>query len=167
MKSIYRILSLLIVLYMLFCLGGCGSDKEEKAGFALYKSSFEVLNDYFLDYYNQAETKDESVGFYFEADGSSGLVDHFYGGFKGEYIYPDEEILAAVNDVGNFFTQSFDYIRVSSDRISYSGEGSQMIVWTADGQKPKYFSSADETDTPSFSVTFLGDNWWYLYLRVR
>ena len=167
MKYIKNIIVFVIVACLLFALGGCGNDNEEKSKFALYKNSFEILNDYFIDYYNQLETEDKSIGFFFEADEFSGLIDHFYGGCEDKAIYPDQDVLVAINNAKKFFIQSFNYISVTSNRISYGGDGSQMIVYSIDGKKPRYFFTEDETDTPSFSTTNLGDDWYYLYLSVR
>lgn len=64
MKYIKNIIVFVIVACLLFALGGCGNDNEEKSKFALYKNSFEILNDYFIDYYNQSEIEDKSIGFF-------------------------------------------------------------------------------------------------------
>ena len=138
-------------------------DGEIINNFNAKKEYFEILNNYFINYYNDNGSID-SLSFSF-SENDNGQIEKIYDGNLYEYVELPENIIKAFSEIKCIFKYDFSYIFINNYRISYGGNGNEMYVFSRDGSKPKYFFSEDE-DT-NFSVYSLSDNWYYLFLKVR
>lgn len=151
-----------VLICFLFC--SCSTDHNKQGVFDTNKASFEMLNEYLLNYHSSC-SQEEEVRFAFSFASQTGLVDKIYSGYTNEYIFLDNDIQEAFRNVKKCFTYDFSYISVTDNRISYGGEGNEMYVYVLKGDKPDYFFSS--TKKSSFSTYNLGNNWYYLFLKVR
>lgn len=161
-----KIIVFIISFMLIINLTACGTiDEEVETSFEICKPSFEILNQFFKDYYSSVKLKGEELNFAFSFEENKEYVDKIYAGHLCEYIYVEDDIATALYDIKKAFKYDLSLISVTDTRISYGGQGNEMFVYSLNGKKPKYF--LDEEYDISFSTYSLGDDWYYLFLRVR
>ena len=161
-----KLIVFIISFMLIINITACGKiDDNVKTAFEISKPSFEILNQFFEDYYASSELTGEELNFSFSFNENKECVEEIYAGHLCEYIFLEDEIAKALYDVKNTFKYDFSLISVTDIRISYGGIGNDQFVYSLNGKRPKYFF--DEEDDESFSTYSLGDDWYYLFLRVR
>lgn len=134
--------------------------QNEKQKFSSYKSDFEMVNKYILDICS-SNTK-TSFNIIYEDKKISSLVMFSEDSSQETKIFLKDDIKEALNNIEeNLMTSSFDYIDVTSERISYGGLGNRVYVYSRDGKKPTYYLSPNN-DRTSYNTYHLNDNWYML-----
>ena len=147
-----------LILALCFVLTGCYSYLGEKDNFKQYEDDFEVIKDVIM-----------AANLDLGEDGRETypLVQNEQGAITGLFSCPinfTKEELASFNRLAEMFTQSFNFIAVTNNRISFGGDGAQMIVYSADGKRPSYFHAED--DGVRYRVEKLSEHWFYLYMKT-
>ena len=137
---------------------GCYSNLGKKENFKQYEDDFEVIKDVIM-----------AANLDLGEDGTETypLVENEQGEITGLFSCPinfTKEELASFNRLAEMFTQSFNFIAVTNNRISFGGDGAQMIVYSADGKRPSYFHAED--DGVRYRVEKLSEHWFYLYMKT-
>lgn len=151
-----KIFSLILVLC--FVLTGCYSNLGKKDIFKRYEDDFEVIKDVFVTANLDLGERGEKI---------YSLIQNEQGVITGLFSCPihlTQEEYASLNRLAEMFTQSFNFIAVTNNRISFGGDGAQMIVYSADGKRPSYFHAED--DGVRYRVEKLSEHWFYLYMKT-
>ena len=134
--------------------------QNEKQKFSSYKGDFEMVNKYILDICS-SNTK-TSFNIIYEDKKISSLVMFSEDSSQETKIFLKDDIKEALNNIEeNLMTSSFDYIDVTSERISYGGLGNRVYVYSRNGEKPTYYLSPNN-DRASYNTYYLNDNWYML-----
>lgn len=161
-----KLMLFIISFILIINITACGKmDNNVKTAFEINKPSFEILNQFFKDYYASSELTGEELNFSFSFNENEKCVNEIYAGHLCDYIVLEDEIAKALYDVKKTFKYDFSLISVTNIRISYGGIGNEQFVYSLNGERPKYFF--DKEDDASFSSYSLGDDWYYLFLRTR
>ena len=160
MKKMLLVSSLIIVLILVspFIIYSCSvsfSVASDNGAFEEYKIDFEIINDLML---SVDLVEDEEVY----------LLEFDNGKVTGLYKFPyelNDNQLYSLNQIHDAFSNDFSVIRITENRIDYTGDGAEMYVYSKDGKKPKYFHY--KGDNMSFSTESLGENWYYCHARIR
>ncbi len=129
--------------------------EDIKNKYRLYKDDFEKANDYIIK-----EIADDSEIFVVVSwDYENKSLTHLY--CNGEKYFPEEIIQTAFENISQAFSgYDFSYIDITSERITYYGQGEVMFVYSRKGGAPKYFYSPN--DGVSFNAYTLWDGWYFL-----
>lgn len=160
-----KVLIFTIIIIFSFC--SCSQHSNDfdsiKNTFNINKDSFDELNQYFLEQFSSIDNNE--LNFAFSVSKETGRIEKLYSSYLNEYIYLEEDIIELLSNVNNSFNYDFSIVSITNTRISYSGEGNEMFVYSLDGSKPRYFWE-DNKET-SFSIYALDENWYYLFLKQR
>jgi len=158
MKKIKFIILCMILLIFVFVLSACtGVPNSKKEIFKKYQIYFDNIKSFML--LEQADKSDYQT-YSIIYDDSHKIVD-LYG-----ITQPlTEKELTDLNIIINAFNHDFSFIGVSSERVSFGGNGNDMFVYSVNGKSPKWFYSP--FSKMKFSKEKLSENWFYLYNHVR
>lgn len=157
-----------VIMAILCCLCSCNSlDSQPYAQmvFNKNKDAFNSLNQYFIDCYLTTTPNEDELFLTFENSDETGIIDKIYSGDINGYINLSEDKIALIGKIEEAFTYDFSYVSISETMVTYGGDGYEKFVYSLDGKRPKSFWR-DGTKT-SFRTYYLGENWYYLFLRVR
>lgn len=162
-----RIIALVLLICFIFC--SCTNRKTAQpltvTAFSTNIEAFIELNEFLLDYSSSIIANDEELTLILDFSNENGNLEKIYSDYYDDYISLDENIIKYFSIVKKSFKYDFSIISITSTRISYGGEGYEMYVYSLDGKKPNSFWP--DKNTSSFSTYYLGDNWYYLFLKVR
>lgn len=149
-KIIFVLIS--IILSLLLC--SCSTISNDN-NFEICTEDFEAINDVLLSIETE---KDRLLFSVVDEDGKDTEINKFP-------VELDENQSYSLNKISDAFTTDFSFIEITETRIAYGGEGSDMLVYSIDGKRPKYFYfKGDKID---FSVKKLGNNWYFCHARIR
>lgn len=157
-----------VIIVILCCLCSCNSlDSQPYAQkvFNKNKDAFNSLNQYFIDYYLTTTPNKDELFLTFENSDETGKIDKIYSGDINDYICLSEDRIALLGKIEEAFTYDFSYVSITDTMVTYGGEGYEKFIYSSDGRRPKSFWR-DGTKS-SFRTYYLGENWYYLFLKVR
>lgn len=150
-KTVFAIIGTILLLSL--CLCSCSSNSTN-ADVGICTADFKAINDVLSD----IETREDEL---------YSVIHNEEGNFE-IYDFPvelNENQLYSLNQISNAFSTDFSFIKITENRITYGGNGTDMFVYSKDGKKPEYFYY--KGDKIRFSVQKLGDNWYYCDAWIR
>lgn len=150
MKKIFVSISIVLLL----CLCSCSSTSNDN-NFEICTEDFEAINNVLL---NIDPDNDRLLFSVVSEDGKDTEIYNFP-------IELNENELHSLNRLSDTFKTDFSFIEITEERISYGGEGGDMLVYSIEGKTPKYFHYVG--DRIDFSVKSLGHKWYFCHARIR
>ena len=126
-------------------------DEKETNLFLEYKDDFLKVNSYIIEHFDVLPGEDEN-NILITPRGNVSIADH-----------PplDKELKNALYRTSiPFKGYDYSFIAVTSERISYYGDGYRMYVYSRNGKAPDYYYHYGDRQRPE--VYSLGDNWYLL-----
>ena len=76
-----------------------------------------------------------------------------------------EEKIKEIGNYLNTLVKDFEFIEYTPDRVSFQGDGQNMVVYSINGKIPNYFFY--KGDKMSFRVYDVRNNWYILIANLR
>lgn len=144
-----------ILMMLCFLLSACGTGNSGLiTTFCAAVTDFEEIKN--LVIYNGVD----SASYGILRDESNSIV--------GLYGLPEpmtQEHLNSLNSIDEIFKTDFSFIEVSKGCVRFGGNGGEMFVFMANGNKPIFFYF--EGDGVEFSASELTNGWFFLHSKVR
>ena len=157
-------LIIIVSIIVVVCIVGATSslfpkcDKEEIETFETYKEDFEKINKHIIENYGNSTNK---TNIHIDKQ-----IYQIVGLRDGEKIALDKETKRSLNSIVPAFKgYDFSFINVSTERVSYCGEGYRMYVYSRNGKAPTFYYYEGDGMHPA--VYDLGNNWYLLKVNFR
>lgn len=137
--------------------------------FPEYRQDFELVKDLLLEASRECAAYDDDRLFFspqFNEQGRIIGMKHYSGFDHDHSIELSIAELAALNRTREQILPHWDMVYVEENRISFCSLGSDMVVYAADGKRPRYFYTPTE-GTLEFHVEKMDRNWFFVRRSAR